>query len=244
MSDMAFHDIPEPTKEESDAMERDFIQSAWEAVEEYEHRWRAEGRAVAWIDPHPQWCDLCDWDMYALAEPDHVGVRTIRFAMLGGGQIRVRELLLPNKDHLLKLGHDFRTCQACLDQHRYGTQVQIKAETRGGLVNASGWIEGFHYEMNMDAILLPERHQHIADRAAKTLRLIGDANGYPDKDNFLALLDGSQGCAFCHRPLRDEVSKLIGIGPDCAKQNGIAHNKAAADAVLIRRHALFGKIEA
>jgi hypothetical protein len=77
--------------------------------------------------------------------------------------------------------------------------------------------------------------QDIADRTAATLRAI-DSN----PDNFHALLDGSSGCAFCGRALKDEVSKLIGVGPDCAKQNGTPHTITAANKRLELRRKLLG----
>ena len=68
---------------------------------------------------------------------------------------------------------------------------------------------------------------------AATFRLIND-----DADNFFALLDGSAGCAFCGRALRDEISKLIGVGPVCASQHRIPHNQEAAERRLALRRKL------
>ncbi len=82
----------------------------------------------------------------------------------------------------------------------------------------------------------PNTPQDIADRTAATLRAI-DSN----PDNFHALLDGSSGCAFCSRALKDEVSKLIGVGPDCAKQNGIPHTTTAANKRLELGASYLGK---
>jgi hypothetical protein len=93
------------------------------------------------------------------------------------------------------------------------------------------------YEMTAKAAVFSSHTpQDIADRTAATLRAI---DGKPD--NFRALLDGSSGCAFCRRALTDEVSKLIGVGPDCAKQNHIPHNMAAASKRLELRRKLLGE---
>ena len=78
--------------------------------------------------------------------------------------------------------------------------------------------------------------QRIADRVAATFAAIG-----PCEDVFYALLDGSQGCAICGRPLRDEVSKLIGVGPDCARQNNVPHSLAAASRRLEIRRRILGE---
>jgi Family of unknown function (DUF6011) len=96
-----------------------------------------------------------------------------------------------------------------------------------------GRLDTVVYEMAAYAIVLSHDAQAIANRAAETLRLIAGA-----PDNFFALLDGSEGCAFCGRALKDEISKLVSIGPDCAGQYHIPHNRAAAERRLIRRREL------
>jgi hypothetical protein len=90
--------------------------------------------------------------------------------------------------------------------------------------------------MNQQAVLFAARHQAIADRTAATLRLIGS-----DIDNLLALLDSSSGCGICGRTLRDPISKLLGVGPDCARRHHIEHTKAAAERRLARRHELLAR---
>ena len=79
---------------------------------------------------------------------------------------------------------------------------------------------------------------NIADRVAATLHAIDHK-----PENFFALLDGATGCAFCQRPLTDEISKLIGVGPDCARQSNIPHNLAAANRRLELRRRLLGDAE-
>jgi len=79
--------------------------------------------------------------------------------------------------------------------------------------------------------------QDIANRTAATLRAIDNK-----ADNFHALLDGATGCAICGRPLRDEVSKLCAVGPDCAHHHGFPHSTAAANKRLeLRRRLLNSK---
>ena len=80
-----------------------------------------------------------------------------------------------------------------------------------------------------------DKHQEIADRTAATLCAIDRK-----LENFYALLDGSNGCAICGRPLRDEISKLVGVGPECASKQNIPHNLRAAEDRLTLRKKLLG----
>jgi hypothetical protein len=91
--------------------------------------------------------------------------------------------------------------------------------------------------------------QPVADRAAGTFRLLTytdlvgkDIRG-PDPENFAALLDRSSRCCVCRRPLRDHVSTLLGIGPDCAKQWNLPHSLEAANRILQRRKELLGEAQ-
>lgn len=63
------------------------------------------------------------------------------------------------------------------------------------------------------------------------------------EENFYALLDGADRCAFCRHPLRDEVSKLVAVGPDCARQYGIPHTLEAASRRLALRKKLLAEME-
>ena len=232
-------ELPEPTKEELDEYEKEWIAAAWRGRAEYDGEWRDQGKAVAWIEPVPTHLTASGWDWYALGgEPDHACIRTIRFVLLGGGQIRYQEKFCDLEYRsLMSSGSRFHPeYDACF---RYGRRLQVKAETPDGIRIAHGRIEGIHYEMNMEAVVFPRQCQDIADRTAATLRMLVGDDGMPlGKETFMALLDGSEGCAFCNRALRDPVSKLIGYGPDCAGQHGLAHTTEAANAVLAKRRAL------
>ena len=92
--------------------------------------------------------------------------------------------------------------------------------------------------MNAEAVLFRNTPQNIIERVAATLRAIDCT-----PDNFYALLDGASHCAICAHPLRDEISKLIGVGPDCAKAFGIPHSMAAASKRLALRRQLLGQVE-
>jgi hypothetical protein len=95
--------------------------------------------------------------------------------------------------------------------------------------------------MRAHAVLfLPGTPQSIADRVAATFKLLGAQGGPPDRDNFMALLDRSERCCVCRRPLHDHPSTLLGLGPDCAKQMGLPHGLQAATKILQRRRELLG----
>ena len=84
----------------------------------------------------------------------------------------------------------------------------------------------------------PLAPQAIVDDCARILDVSQDA------DNFYALLDGKTRCAICRHVLRDEVSKLVGVGPDCAQRYGIPHTLAAASKRLELRRTLLGETAA
>jgi Family of unknown function (DUF6011) len=231
MDAVDINNLPPLTDEESAAIDILFSESVVSEQRKLEAEFRAQGRVVVWIDQAPTYMDASSWDWYAIESPTLPCKRIIRFILKGGGQIRVQEKfceqdLGPGISPFF--GHDFH----------YGIRLAIKAETPNGLVQTAGFIERIPLEMSMGGIVLPARQQDIAERAADTLRTIGHPTGLPDKENFMALLDGASGCAFCGRALRDTISKLVGYGPDCAERNGLPHNKAAADTILAKRRAL------
>jgi hypothetical protein len=91
------------------------------------------------------------------------------------------------------------------------------------------------FEMNADAVVFNRgTPQAVADRTANILNLVWRAD-----ENFFALLDGVDRCAICNKPLRDKVSKLVGVGPDCARHYGIPHTLEAAGKRLELRKELF-----
>jgi hypothetical protein len=210
----------------------DFLQSSLRGMAKCESEWQAAGAIYSWIDPYPAWVSAGDWSEYLgdgfPRDPLKPCRRIIRFSLIGGGQIRVTEQWTdkPLYDGATK---EIR-CE--LDP-----KLHVSAHTDQGLRRYSGHLSyGAVYEMATHAVVFDQNTpQDIADRTAATLRAI-DSN----PDNFHALLDGSSGCAFCGRALKDEVSKLIGVGPDCAKQNGTPHTITAANKRLELRRKLLG----
>lgn len=94
------------------------------------------------------------------------------------------------------------------------------------------------YEMNASAVVFNfGTPQVVADRVASIFHLT-----FCNEENLFALLDGADRCAICRKPLRDEVSKLVAVGPDCAKRYGIPHNlEAASKRLELRKKLLAGQ---
>ena len=98
--------------------------------------------------------------------------------------------------------------------------------------------DGGPCEINCYSVVFPPgTDQEIADRVAATFQAIGNS-----ADHFFALLIGGRTCAICDRPLRDELSRLIGVGPDCARRYHIPHSKEAAEKRLALRRKLLGGV--
>jgi hypothetical protein len=115
--------------------------------------------------------------------------------------------------------------------------VIVNAHTLGGLVRHRGLLHTDQGDIFATAAVF-QGHvpQEIADRVAQTLSAIG-----PQEEVFYALLDASEGCHFCRRPLRDAVSKLVGVGPDCARKHKIPHSMEAANRRLALRRKILGE---
>lgn len=197
-----------------------------------EAKWRARGYIFTWIDPEPDWITATDWSVFAgVRDPEHPSHRVFRFRLIGGGQIRVCE-----KWRLFDHADDFRFgpktwCEARLiTVFAHGGDPEILAVARGSLESTEC------YEMDQDAVVLRFGDQSVADRVAETFRAIKEHC----EVGFAAALDGMKACAVCKKRLRDEISKLIGIGPTCAKRLGIEHNIAMAKRALEIRRRRFG----
>jgi hypothetical protein len=88
--------------------------------------------------------------------------------------------------------------------------------------------------------------QELVDRVAHLIELTNELEGGKGKQltgpNIYALLDGATDCSMCGRALRDEVSKLCGVGLDCAKQYGIPHTlEVASQRLTLRKKLLEGQ---
>jgi hypothetical protein len=200
------------------------------SMRDLEYRYQGDF-TLAWIDTEPDWVSACEWgNGIILDDPKTLCWRTIRFSLIGGGQIKVTEELSSyyksfGLESYLRDGDPDLVVTA----HLSGSHTVVRY--RGKLIRTRC------YEMDAHAIVFPIRGiQDIADRTAATLRAIETT-----PDNFYALLAASSRCAFCNRPLKDEVSKLVGVGPDCAEQHRIPHSMKAASARLALRQKLLGE---
>jgi hypothetical protein len=210
-----------------DADVEEFWESACRGMVEEEEQWRLRGQVFSWIDIKPDWLSLSDW-FEILENPERVCIRRFRLSLIAGGQIKVTE----NFKRYDRSTPEFPPSFYCFEPI-----LRVQAETDAGLRTCNGVLShAVCYEMSAHAVVFPSgTPQEIADRTATTLRLIGN-----QPDNFYALLARGLRCSCCGRPLKDEVSKLLGVGPSCAKEMGIAHNVETANRVLACRRELLG----
>jgi hypothetical protein len=214
-----------------------------------EREWRAAGLTVSWIDTRPKWISVINWSWpedglfkeWPLVDPKTPCRRAWRFSLIDGGQIKIIE-------HWVKTNEpEFPIWNSRID-------IVVAAHTDDGLRICGGKIDDILGEMQAGAVVLRgggDDIQAIADRAAATLRALTTDEGAdsnhgvtpPDRDRFYALLDGARGCSICGRPLHDEISKLLGIGPDCARQWRVPHSRAAASRRLELRTQILGAAE-
>jgi hypothetical protein len=213
----------------------DFFGSACHSMLEHEDLWKQQNLIWSWIDERPVWLSPINWNLEVLPNPPAPTLRRFSFTLVGGGQIRISE-------KLERMGDKEEDGFIC-----YEPQLKVTADAGEGLRRFTGIIERVSCEMSTSAVLfLPGTPQSIADRVAATFRLLTFAEGVgtscrgPDRGNFAALLDRSAQCCVCRRPLKDHVSTLLGIGPDCAKQMGLPHSLDAATKLLQRRRQLLG----
>jgi hypothetical protein len=229
-----------PTRAELDEDEVGWRESCTQYMREKEAECLQKGYCFSWIDPEPTFCPASDYSLLftkdgnydiAFPNPDEPCTRILRFSLLGGGQIRAIEDFVESSVPGISSWPGERTW------NRNKIKLKITAHVGDSIVTAMGdKYEGEHYEMNAQAVVLYGRRQDLADRVAATFRLIDN-----DADNFFALMDGSEGCAICGRALRDEISKLIGVGPECASKYGVPHSRQAAEKRLELRKKLLGE---
>ena len=217
-----------------------FFPSAASGMMEQEDRWQQCHLVWSWIDERPVWLSPVDWHASILPDPQRVTNRRFRFTLLGGGQITVIE----------RFKRWALTSTPEPEFYCHNPSLRVTADAGEGLRRFSGMIDGVSYEMGAKAVLfLPHTPQSIADRVAATFRLltykhlVGTNVRGLDPNNFVALLYRSGWCSICGRPLRDHVSMLLGIGPDCAQQLHLPHGLAAANMCQQRHRELLGEQE-
>ena len=228
-------DLAHFTDEEVAGWEAEWIEGARASKVEAEIEWRRQGKVFAILDDEPSYVAPCDWETYArIPDPETPCDRVIRFDLIGGGQIKSIEHFVPWSvpgdccpplSHVTCYEHDLEVTAHCGDIIKRGRGKFEFANLHGPC------------EINHHAVVFNRgADQEVVDRVAATFRAIGIIS-----ENFFALLIGGQGCAIYNRPLRDEISRLIGVGPCCAEQWRIPHSRQAAEKRLTLRRHLLGK---
>jgi Family of unknown function (DUF6011) len=221
-----FGSDPTPPEEYSEAC--DFWKSACEGMLKYETKWKQFQNVFAWIDEKPAWVSASSWDQW-LENPTTPCTRRFQLELIGGGQIRLFE-------DFKRFVYDGEPSPfefiSCIEP-----RLRVQAHVDATLRTYSGVLShGPIYEMTSCAVVFPRgTPQDIADRTAKTLRLIGG-----DPDNFYALLARGERCGCCGRGLTDEVSRLTGVGPDCARRICLPQDIEYANHLLKLRRELLG----
>jgi len=205
-------------------------------------KWDATINAAAWIDPDPTWTPSDAWirDLYHLVHvPSPMPERFV---------VKLR-LRLPG-------GHPADEARLCVEYRRTNEPADSifpywrkSTEARVTVMDPSGFrrwhtgtIDSGHTEMQRAYVAgLPSA---LAERLAIVVRAIAqDAPTFvldeSDKAQLVAAINPHRAdadrCISCGRVLRDEVSKALGIGPDCANALGVPHTLSEAGRVLNAR---------
>ena len=109
---------------------------------------------------------------------------------------------------------------------------------------------GIHYgeliegssEMSWEVVSLPSgTPQDVADRVARAWRAIIEVELPKD---YAVVMPLSDRCTICHRPLSDQVSKVLHIpGPDCARQLRVPHSAEAASTIIVKRQKFLAELQ-
>jgi hypothetical protein len=241
-----FDDIPPLTPEE---------EANWRRVEESIREDVAKHPAsrdpdTAWIDADIEFVPAASWisDMHYLTIPPEDTSKLWRsrwrFHLPGGHPIDTLSITLTSE--WLKLWPSYPP--EWIVPEIKGITVTVNDETG---------FKRFYVGTILDATECCEMQQYcvtglpreLGERVAAFVRQVWDASPLmlwresdaDDKADFLIgirpfLADRSR-CFNCGRALTDEVSKSLGVGPDCAARAGIAHTQAAAHRALQRRGA-------
>lgn len=225
--------------------------------------WAFQGFTWKWIGAEDWHFGWLGW-MF-LTPPPQACRRIVRLSLPNSGQLRVSEkfgtyhdVMNDGKcdgDKCLCHCPDFATWTEFRYEHytesrrrsgsypskyRFGIEADLLAtsEIDGAIHRWRGMLLSTDKcEMSGSAVVFGSgTPQIIADRCANILDATMESNG----ENFYALLDGVDRCAICHHPLRDPISKLVAVGPDCAEKFGIPHTLEAAQKRLELRKKLLG----
>ena len=219
----------QPRERTHDELDVLFETSTRKDMVKHERLWRDAGWVVSWVDRRPKYTCTVDWSRSAdiVVRMTAPGERSWCFSMIGGGIIEVIETW------------GARTWMPKLGVRLHRTVLRVVTQPNGARRVYVGKLESVGGEMWAHAVLMPQNArfaQPVADRVAQTLRALTDIDELgaeahctdPSPARFYALFDGSRGCAICHRPLTDVLSRGIGVGADCARAWRIPYSYEAA----------------
>jgi len=221
---------------------RQWIRECRDGMTKCEANWMEQRATFAWFSKEPG-SDSGSLCWFWIDSPKEPCTRTFRFSMIGGGQIRTIEKWdwqrAPFDISEMPGGiwKDENTVLGPVDRY---PRLEGTAHTAHGPTRFVGTFDGYISGCSATAAIFgQEVPQEIADRVAATFAAIGR-----QAEVFHALLDGAAGCALCGRPLLDEVSKLVAVDSDCAREYGIPHSMQAASNRQEIRRAVLGEFEA
>jgi hypothetical protein len=212
--------------------------------------WKHRKEVWSWIGAEDWQFGFLGWEF--LNHPERACRRIVRLSLPEGGQLRVIETFRLYHDERVFPHHEACEGEKCMcsvwptypicDFHTYPERVihaylVATVEVDGSLRRFRGTLQDtYPGEMSASAVVFSSSTpQIIADRCAKILDLTMMQG---DGKNFFALLDGVDRCAICRHPLRDPISKLVAVGPDCAEKFGVPHTLEAAQKRLELRKKL------
>lgn len=100
------------------------------------------------------------------------------------------------------------------------------------------WVSGFIetiYSFSDEPVVIVKLHKGSQKSADLIARAYNDLNDLRLPDELPVALAAADACFNCGRALNDQISKVLRIGPICAKNLGIPHNVATAELVAKKR---------
>jgi hypothetical protein len=220
LDDVPMIDTAPMTKEELEEIDASLSHATLEEANKKAATLEAEGFTT--VVTSPEWATpytILDYLFCSGEDPGSSHSIVLRLALIGGGEVELRM-----KSHVSIINGDK---SEHLDSEMAMTIVDSESSSsyRGKLL-----YDGF--EMQCAIYATRGCPEELINRVDRTLKAI------EEWESLCALLAPSERCFCCARPLRDEVSKIIGVGPDCAKRIGISHGWDTATMVLEYRKSL------
>jgi hypothetical protein len=233
----ALPDLPPMTEAESDAAERAFLASAERECSRLLAVLQRDGLNATAL--RPEWMLPFAW-MDELVEPNLTAPQDASPPLESVEPLHARSIVLrlalPEGEE-----HDCVTVKletrVRITRYPYGDRYSelltgVELTVRAGGCTYTGRVEEGRTEMQAAAVGLRGAPQEVLER---TVAALARPNVLDWPASLYAALAPSGRCHACNRPLADPVSKVLGLGPDCASRIGLEHSQRMADAVLTRR---------